>query len=60
MNFMCCYLFTSALLGSGGCCVCVQTRVDEREVADCPLVDNLCNINTHDMVEGCFSCLFSS
>lgn len=24
---------------------------------ECPLVDKLCNIKTHNMVEGCFYCL---
>lgn len=32
--------------------------VDNREVADCPLVDKLCNISTHSMAEGGFFHLF--
>lgn len=35
----------------------LQTRVIG-EVADYPLMATLNNINTHDMVEGCFSCRF--
>lgn len=34
-----------------------QTCVPNMEVAECPLVHKVCNIYTHNMVEGCFVCL---
>lgn len=37
----------------------VVVFVASREVAECPLVDKLWNINTHDMVEAHFCLLFT-
>lgn len=42
----------------GRCISCVANRCfPNREVAECPLLDKVCNINTFNMVEGCFACL---
>ena len=32
----------------------LNTSVANRDVVERPLVDKLCNTNTHNMVEGCF------
>lgn len=58
---MCSYLLT--YLCSAWLCwlfVTLQTHVASGEVAKCPPVDKLCNINTDKVVERCFSCLFFS
>uniref|UniRef100_A0A8C9WT87 Erythrocyte membrane protein band 4.1 like 2 n=1 Tax=Sander lucioperca TaxID=283035 RepID=A0A8C9WT87_SANLU len=35
-----------------------NTSVANRDVVECPLVDKLCNANTHNMVEGCFVLMY--
>lgn len=50
-----CVLFVYALLGSVGYCVCGVPHFQQKS---CPLVDNLCNINTHNKAEWCFSHFF--
>lgn len=46
------YLFRSI-----GCCVngTLNTCIANREVAEYAVVDKLCNVNTCNIVEGCFS-----
>lgn len=52
------YSFTLAQLRSDVVFVLFQTRVDNREIAEWPLVEKAGNINIDTMVEGCFLHLF--
>lgn len=56
------YLFTFSptLLTSTSSCVCgvLDVCVSNSDIVKCPLVDKLCNVNAHNMAEGCFCPLF--
>lgn len=36
----------------------ISYECNQKGFAGCSLVDKLCNINTHNMVKGCFSHLY--